>query len=136
MGIANPAHHRVNPSDRCLKAQVAPSLHTGGRPDRGINAAVRDLGIDRTEAQRSTKIAGLDDTATQAARDCGCLISVARRTWAAHAPTMFAVDEATAAAIRNAFNERGELSAIVEFRRHFPLTKWSARSPASLLKPS
>ena len=34
---------------------------------------------------------------------------------------MFAVDEATATAIRNAFNEHGELSAIVEFRRHFPL---------------
>ena len=34
---------------------------------------------------------------------------------------MFAVDEATATAIRDVFNEHGELSAIVEFRRHFPL---------------
>ena len=34
---------------------------------------------------------------------------------------MFAVDEATAEAIRRAFNERGELSAVVELRRHFPL---------------
>ena len=34
---------------------------------------------------------------------------------------MFTVDEATAAAIRRAFNESGELSAVVELRRHFPL---------------
>ena len=33
---------------------------------------------------------------------------------------MFAVDEATAEAIRRAFNEDGELSAIVELRRHYP----------------
>jgi hypothetical protein len=41
------------------RAQPAPSekSHTGGRPDRGINAAVRELGIDRTEARRSVKIA-------------------------------------------------------------------------------
>jgi hypothetical protein len=33
---------------------------------------------------------------------------------------MFSVDETTAAAIRKAFEERGELSAVVELRRHFP----------------
>jgi hypothetical protein len=33
---------------------------------------------------------------------------------------MFSVDEPTAEAIRRAHDE-GELSAIVEFRRHFPL---------------
>ena len=34
---------------------------------------------------------------------------------------MFAVDDATAEAIRRAYDEGGELSGIVEFRRHFPL---------------
>jgi hypothetical protein len=33
---------------------------------------------------------------------------------------MFAVDEAIAEAIRRAFNEGGELSAVVELRRHYP----------------
>jgi hypothetical protein len=33
---------------------------------------------------------------------------------------MFSVNEATAAAIRQVFEENGELSAVVEFRRHFP----------------
>jgi hypothetical protein len=33
---------------------------------------------------------------------------------------MFAVDEATAEAIRRAFNEGGEWSAVVELRRHYP----------------
>ena len=39
------------------KAQVAPLVHTDGRPNKGINVAVRDLGIDRSEAQRAVKIA-------------------------------------------------------------------------------
>ena len=34
--------------------------------------------------------------------------------------SMFSVDEATAEAIRRAWNEGGELSAIIELRRHFP----------------
>ena len=34
---------------------------------------------------------------------------------------MFAVDEATAEAIRRAYDEGGELAGVVEFRRHFPL---------------
>ena len=33
---------------------------------------------------------------------------------------MFLVDEAAADAIRRAWNERGELAAIVELKRHFP----------------
>ena len=43
----------VRLTDGQPKAQVAPSLHTGGRSDKGINAAVRELGIGRTEAQRA-----------------------------------------------------------------------------------
>ena len=34
---------------------------------------------------------------------------------------MFTVDDATAKAILRAYEEGGELSAVVEFRRHFPL---------------
>jgi len=34
---------------------------------------------------------------------------------------MFVVDEATAAVIRAALQQSGELSAVVELRRHFPL---------------
>jgi hypothetical protein len=33
---------------------------------------------------------------------------------------MFVVDEATAEAIRRSLDEGGELSAVVELRRHFP----------------
>jgi hypothetical protein len=33
---------------------------------------------------------------------------------------MFVVDEPTASAIRKAYVESGELSAVVELRRHFP----------------
>jgi hypothetical protein len=47
-------------------AQLAPHRKAGQQPG-GINAATRELGIDRTEAQRSTKIDGLTAEAKQAA---------------------------------------------------------------------
>ncbi len=34
---------------------------------------------------------------------------------------MFAVDDIAAQSIRRAYHESGELAAVVEFRRHFPL---------------
>jgi len=41
---------------------------------------------------------------------------------------MFAVDEATAHAIRQAYQDGGELSGVVELRRHFPLITDNARA--------
>src|SRR3954463_8545258 len=41
---------------------------------------------------------------------------------------MFVVDDATAEAIRRAYDEGGELSGIVEFRRHFPLITDNAKA--------
>ena len=40
---------------------------------------------------------------------------------------MFCVDEATAEAIRIAFNKDGELSAVLVLRRHFPLITDNAK---------
>jgi len=48
-------------------------------------------------------------------------ISLARARSSPHGGAMFCVDEETAAAIRRVFDEEGELSAVVELRRHFPL---------------
>lgn len=68
------------------KAQSAPSGHTGGRADRGINAAVRDLGLDRTDAQRAVRVANLSPEAKDAAREAGldnhraALLSAARES--------------------------------------------------------
>jgi hypothetical protein len=54
------------------QAQLAPVSERGrveGRGNKGgINAAVRDLGIDRTEAQRAVKIASLTPEAKEADR--------------------------------------------------------------------
>ena len=41
-------------------------------------------------------------------------------TLSAHVPTMFTISESEAEAIRRAFKEDGELSAVIELRRHFP----------------
>jgi hypothetical protein len=45
-----------------------------------------------------------------------------------YAAGMFTVDEPTAEAIRRAFEDGGELSAIVEFKRHFPLITDNAKA--------
>ena len=51
-------------------AQVAPV--SGGRGNEsGVNAASRDLGIDRTEAQRAVKIASMTPAAKEAAEEAG-----------------------------------------------------------------
>lgn len=53
-------------------AQLAPVSPKGGRGNEGgINAAVRERGIDRTQAQRAVKIAGITDEAKAAAREAG-----------------------------------------------------------------
>lgn len=43
----------------------------GGRPEGGIKAASRDLGINREDARRATKVAGLSDEANETAREVG-----------------------------------------------------------------
>jgi ParB family chromosome partitioning protein len=44
-------------------SQVA--THQKGQRPGGINAASRELGVDRTDAQRAVKVASLSDEATQ-----------------------------------------------------------------------
>lgn len=51
------------------KAQLAPLKP--GRPDQGINATARELGIDRTEAQRAVKVASLSQEAKEEAIKAG-----------------------------------------------------------------
>jgi len=53
-----------------ISAQVAPKMDRG-RPEAGINKAARELGVDRTDAQRAVKVAGLAPEAKEAARDAG-----------------------------------------------------------------
>jgi ParB family transcriptional regulator, chromosome partitioning protein len=42
-----------------------------GRPEGGISAAARDLGVDRVDASRAVKVASLSDEAKVAARETG-----------------------------------------------------------------
>lgn len=51
-----------------LSAQVGPKGH---RPESGINAAARDLGIERKQAQRAVKIAAIVPEAKEAAAAAG-----------------------------------------------------------------
>lgn len=50
-------------NDDRVSVQLAPKLSSRGRegegrPEGGINAAARELGVERTAAQRATKVAG------------------------------------------------------------------------------
>jgi ParB/RepB/Spo0J family partition protein len=62
---------------KVIPAQLAPKSKSesnpkgAGRPESGINAAVRELGIDRTEAQRAVKIASITPEAREAAKAAG-----------------------------------------------------------------
>ncbi len=49
------------------------------------------------------------------------LLSIAAFDPGSQDADMFCVDEATAESIRRVFDQEGELSAIIELRRHFPL---------------
>ena len=68
---------------------------------------------------------------------------MAQPAFEAYIHAMFMVDEATAEAIRKAYEDQGELAAVVELRRHFPgitdnenarlcvqsIASWSPRPP-------
>ena len=53
-----------------ISAQLAPKMDRG-RPESGVNAASRDLGIERTDVQRAVKVASLSDEAKRAAEEHG-----------------------------------------------------------------
>ena len=58
-----------------VSAQLEPKLskrgRVEGRPEAGVKAAARDLGIDRNEAQRAVKIAAIAPEAKAAAAEAG-----------------------------------------------------------------
>jgi ParB-like chromosome segregation protein Spo0J len=45
--------------------------HLGGRPEGGVRAAARELGLDKEDARRAVKVAGLSEEAKEAARTAG-----------------------------------------------------------------
>lgn len=53
-----------------VSAQLAPKPQ-GGRPESGVNAASRELGLERTEVQRAVKIASISPEAKAAAQSAG-----------------------------------------------------------------
>jgi hypothetical protein len=54
---------------------------------------------------------------------------IAGRKASPHAPPMFAISEAEAAAIRAVYEQRGEFAAAVELRRRFPGITGAAPAP-------
>lgn len=57
-------------TDKLHASQTATHRQAGQQPG-GINAAARELGIDKDDAHRAVKVAGLSDEAKDAAREAG-----------------------------------------------------------------
>jgi ParB family chromosome partitioning protein len=60
------------------KSKTETNPKGSGRPESGINAATRELGIERTEAQRAMKIASIPQEARDAADEAGLNTQKAR----------------------------------------------------------
>ncbi len=58
----------VRLTEEKLSAQVGPKGPIGHRPQGGINAASREIGVTRQEAQRAVKIASMAPEAKEAAQ--------------------------------------------------------------------
>jgi ParB-like chromosome segregation protein Spo0J len=54
-----------------LSSQSEAKVARMGRPESGVNAAARDLGIDDADAHRAVKVASLSEEAKDAAREVG-----------------------------------------------------------------
>lgn len=73
----------VRLTDEKVLAQVEPKPKNG-RPEGGVRAAAREIGVDRNKAQRAVKIAGIAPEAKEAAKQAGlddnqsALLKVAR----------------------------------------------------------
>jgi ParB-like chromosome segregation protein Spo0J len=78
-----------------LSVQSAPKMR--GRPESGVNAAARGLGIESTDAKRAVKVASLTDEAKAAAVEAGldnnrtALLEAAKSDPAEQANTMRAI---------------------------------------------
>jgi ParB-like chromosome segregation protein Spo0J len=87
-----------------LSAQLAPKGPIGHRPESGINKASLELGVERTEAQRATKIAGLSTEAKTVAIEVGlddnksALLAAAKQPPEQQAPYVRQTAQAKAAA--------------------------------------
>jgi ParB-like chromosome segregation protein Spo0J len=87
-----------------VSVQSAPKPQ-GGRPEGGISAAARELGIDETDAKRAVKVGSISDEAKEAARDAGlddnrsALLAVAKEsTPEAQVAKVVAIEKAKAGA--------------------------------------
>jgi len=107
LGAVEPAWIRRRVHDQ-VAVQIATRDAVPGRPKRRSPASSPASAAQERAGDRSPTVGG----------SAGSCLPAAVRV--RHAPGMFVVSEAEAAAIRAVFDQRGELSAAVELRRLFP----------------
>lgn len=112
-----------------VSAQVAPKPQ-GGRPSGGVNAASRELGIERTEAQRAVKIASISEEAKQAIVDANLdenqsvLMKVARAPSDEQVAVVSEIVEARALKTDQDIKNRAAQDVAELFATHIPADVW------------
>jgi len=112
-----------------VSAQLAPKI---GRPESGTNKASRELGIDRTEAQRSIKVDSLSPEAKEAARTAGlddnqsALLRAARVEPERQAATIREIAEARASKIDRDVKDRAANEVAQIIAEYVPGEWWDA----------
>lgn len=114
-----------------ISAQVAPKLEVG-RPESGVSKAARDLGIERTEAQRAVKVAGLTDEAKEAAKEVGldnnqsALLKVAAQSIERQADAVREIAERRASKIDADVKDRAANECAQIIAEYVPGDAWDA----------
>ena len=114
-----PAHR---PRRRMLSQEARPCRPAPSDQGSGRGYPLQPSTAPRSAGQSSGNAPWREDRETESALGAWCSppLPLAGRGVRAHAPRMFVVSEADAAAIRTVFDQRGELSAAIELRRLFP----------------
>lgn len=115
-----------------LHASQSATHRQAGQQPGGINAAARELGIDKDDAHRAVKIDSLTDEAKAAARETGldnnrsALLAVAGKPAASQAAAVHDLADRRASSIDRDVKDRAAHAVAEMLSEHVPGSAWDA----------
>lgn len=116
-------------TDQNVLSQVA-TKHCVGRPEGGVRAAARELGVDKDDAHRAVKVASLSDDAKQAAKEVGlddnrsALLQAARAEPERQAAVIRDIAEARSSGIDRDLKIEAARNVASRLAERFPASEW------------
>jgi uncharacterized ParB-like nuclease family protein len=104
----------------------------GGRPEGGLEAAARELGVERNDAHRAVRVASISEEAKDAARDAGlddnrsALLKVAAAPAAQQTAVVRELAERRASKIDGDVKDRAAHAVAEMLSEHVPGAAWDA----------